>query len=447
MSDNQDNNEKAEESTQSQDSASSSSSSSVPVDSPSSSENNQDQQQQKKPAPPRPQVGTPVSRPRIGTPIGTVPPASGTASPSPAPQAQAPSAQTGPSSSPSVARPRIGTPIGTPAQTSQSTQTQASATAPQTPPAQASAGTQGVARPRIGTPIGTPKPAATPAAQASKPMTAGSIAQGPTVGTPVGARPAVGTPVGSKPAVGTPAGVKPAAVGTATVNRPAVSAPAGARPGAPGKKPESKEEISRRNFMRGIMIAGGLVAVLQFGGLFPYLQATVAGDIGYPTQPLLDSVTSAPITTSSFSTATQWLTFVYPRTGNTNIDSDTFKQCVIIKLPPGFTAPPSLSASDSTGTYCGFSRVCVHLWCLWSYVPTDMRMECPCHGSQYVPGSGTYPLLPLADNKPPGLAVEGPASLQVPPNNQLPMITLKINADGSFSATGIVGQVGCGQDC
>lgn len=199
--------------------------------------------------------------------------------------------------------------------------------------------------------------------------------------------------------------------------------------------------------MRGIVILGGLVAILQFGGLGPYLQGTVAGAT-QAVQNIVDSVTSAPITTSSFSDAIPWITFVYPATGNANIDADTFRQCVIIRLPAGFTAPSDVSVTDSSGNiYCGFSRVCVHLWCLWSYVPTDMRMECPCHGSQYVPGSGTYPLLPIADNKPPGLAVEGPASLQVPPNNQLPMIYLKINSDSSFAATGIRGQVGCGQYC
>ncbi len=303
-----------------------------------------------------------------------------------------------------------------------------------------------VNRPRIGTPIGTPigKPAtpaapAPPSQAASKPPAVGAPVQRPSIGTPVGSRPSVGTPIGSRPAaaVGTPAPAAP---------RPVVSSPTAGRPTTPAKKPESKADISRRNFMRGLMLLGGLVAVLQFGALGPFLQGTVAGKVA-TTQKIADSITSAPITTASFSTAVQWLTFVYPATGNPNIDADTFRQCVIIKLPAGFTAPASLSASDSTGTYVGFSRVCVHLWCLWSYVPTDMRMECPCHGSQYVPGSGIYPKLPTADNKPPGLAVEGPASLQTPPNNMLPMIKLQINSDSSFTATGVVGVVGCGQDC
>lgn len=427
MSDSQDNTEKQQEENPSTTQSSQDNSSS------SSNDNSSQKQQQPKPVA-RPQIGTPVKRPQIGTPIGSsaeAPPAGAQAAP---PQASDQQQQAQPTAAP-VSRPRIGTPIGTPASKP--------VASPAPPAAQASQQQQPtpqpgapVTRPRIGTPIGTP---------IGKPATAQPAG---TSGTPA-TRPTVGAPVGSRPTVGTPSGARPAPpVGTAApaVARPPVSSPTAGRPATPTKKPESKEEMSRRRFIKGLAVLGGLVAVLQFGALGPYLQGTTTGSV-HGSQQILDAVTGTPITTSSFSTATQWLTFVYPRTGNTNIDADTFKQCVIIKLPQGFTAPPNLSASDSTGTYCGFSRVCVHLWCLWSYVPTDMRMECPCHGSQYVPGSGTYPVLPLADNKPPGLAVEGPASLQVPPNNQLPMITLKINSDGSFTATGIVGQIGCGQDC
>ncbi len=212
------------------------------------------------------------------------------------------------------------------------------------------------------------------------------------------------------------------------------------------KKAESKAELSRRNFLRGLALLGGLVAVAQFGLLGGFLQGSVEAS-SITTQVIVDSTTGENITPSTLAPV-QWESFVFPLTGNANIDDDTFRQFVIIKLPSGFTAPASLSTRDSSGNiYVGFSRVCVHLWCLWSYVPTDMRMECPCHGSQYVPGSGIYPSLPIADNKPPGLAVEGPASLQTPPNNMLPIITLQYNSDGTFTATGIVGVVGCGQDC
>jgi Rieske Fe-S protein len=314
------------------------------------------------------------------------------------------------------------------------------------------------ARPTIGTPINRPKigtPIGTPAAKSAAQSPAAPVAQQPakvaSVGSPV-SRPTIGTPVGSKPTVGTPVGAKPtAAVGTPApaVSRPVISSPSAGRPTTPAKKPESKQDVSRRNFMKGLVALGGIVAIVQFGPLLPFLQASVGGSV-ISKQTLTDSITGATVTASTFDDPSHldWVTFVYPSTGNPNIDSDTFRQCVAIRLPKGFTAPPNLSVTDSSGNvYCGFSRVCVHLWCLWSYVVTDSRMECPCHGSQYVPGSGTYPLLPVADNKPPGLAVQGPASLQTPPNNQLPMIHLGINADGSFYADNIIGQIGCGQQC
>lgn len=302
----------------------------------------------------------------------------------------------------------------------------------------------------------------------------------PVIGTPVG-RPTVGTPVG-RPTVGTPIGkpvgtnaVPPSSVppttppaSTATprpvVGRPSVGTPsvgtqrpvgapapsvASGSPSIPQKKPiESKQDISRRNFVRGLAVLGGLVAIGQFAALGPFLQGSVAGQ-SESTQVIKDAKTGEVLTTSSIA-ENDWRTFIWPYTGNPNVDNDTFSQCVVIHLPKGLTAPADVSAKDpKTGdVYVAFSRVCVHLWCLWSYVPGDRRMECPCHGSQYVPGTGTYPDYPTANNQPPGQAVGGPAYLQVPPNNQLPIVLLSINSsNGELSAKGLVGQIGCGQKC
>lgn len=40
-------------------------------------------------------------------------------------------------------------------------------------------------------------------------------------------------------------------------------------------------------------------------------------------------------------------------------------------------------------------KVCVHLGCLYKWVPTNDRFECPCHGSKYLPT---------------GIRIEGPAN-------------------------------------
>lgn len=310
------------------------------------------------------------------------------------------------------------------------------------------------AAPRVGVPIqqvsaaalSQARPQVRTSVDEQKPPTQAS--QRPIVGTPVGAsRPTVGTPVGDKPAASTTAaatvGKAPAPATRPSVGnpRPSVSSQTAVKPATP-KLPESKQEISRRNFIKGLAIVGGIIAVAQFiPPVDSYLRGSTEGS-GRPTQVIHNGQTGKPITTSDVS-ENNWTTFVYPRTGNPNIDNDTFRQFVIIHLPKGFAAPSNLSAKDpiSGDTFVALSRVCVHLWCLWSYVPTDKLCECPCHGSEYVPGTG------LPYNDPPGLAIAGPASLQTPPNNQLPMATIKIASDGTISATGIVGQIGCGQKC
>lgn len=272
-----------------------------------------------------------------------------------------------------------------------------------------------VATPKPSTPIGTPKPTSTPVV-------------GRPTSTPIGAP---SKPVGS---VGTPS----------AVGAPKPAVPAGPiKPTVPTKREETKQEVSRRNFLKGLIVLGGVVAVGQFAALGPYLQGSV-GISNVTSQVIYDLENGLPIHTTDVP-ENDWRTFVYPRTGNPNIDNDTFRQCVIVHMPKGFVAPANLSAKDpvSGDTFVALSRVCVHLWCLWSYVPGDKRAECPCHGSQYVPGGVPGSL----GSTEPGIAVAGPASLQTPPNNQLPLITITIAADGTISATGIIGQIGCGQKC
>ena len=322
-----------------------------------------------------------------------------------------------------VTRPVIGKPIGTPSQTT--TTPAPTGTPAATPPAQQPVPRPTVGRPVIGKPIGTPTQptsAAQPAPSAQATPVVSPVVQRPTIG-----RPTIGTPGAGAIAA------KPAAPATA----PATPL----KPTIPAKPVVSKAEVSRRNFIKAIAVAGGLVAAVQFGLLGPYLQGTVGSNV-QPTQVIHDSLTNLPLKTTDIA-KNDWKTFIWPRTGDPNIDNDTFSQCVVVHLPDGLTAPADVSAKDPIGggTFIAFSRVCVHLWCLWSYVPNDQRGECPCHGSQYVPGTGA------PWNKSPGTAVLGPASLQTPPNNQLPIITLKIASDGTISATGLIGSVGCGQKC
>jgi nitrite reductase/ring-hydroxylating ferredoxin subunit len=112
------------------------------------------------------------------------------------------------------------------------------------------------------------------------------------------------------------------------------------------------------------------------------------------------------------------ITFAFPATGDPKIDSDPFRQYGLIRLP--------------TGEVKAYSKVCVHLWCLWDYFPSSREMQCPCHGSVYNPDTG--------------VAIRGPASFQPYPTNALPELELEIDAQGNIFAKGLKGRVGYGRE-
>ena len=45
------------------------------------------------------------------------------------------------------------------------------------------------------------------------------------------------------------------------------------------------------------------------------------------------------------------------------------------RTPPDYSTVPGVIA---------FYKICVHLGCLYKWVPTNNRYECPCHGSKYL---------------------------------------------------------------
>lgn len=304
----------------------------------------------------------------------------------------------------------------------------------------------------IGTPV-TPRPTSTPV---GKPPASAPVVSRPT-STPVVSRP-VGTAVGTP--VGTPRSGVGTSVSTAGLNQAGPPIPTAPKV-PPSKPPESKLEVSRRNFIKGLAIFGGLAAVASFVPLFPYLQGSVGvgtstPDLQVVVNPNVASNELVPILPADVGSLNaidpNSSYFQYPyEVGNSNVNSDSFVQCVLIRMPKGFNGEGYSVSDPKTGDqYIAFSRVCVHLWCLWSYNTNDPRgpvMACPCHGSTYVPGYGTYSKTPSFSDQPPGLAVAGPASLQTPPNNALPIIQLRIASDGSFHAIGRIGVVGCGQKC
>ncbi|MDE1829455.1 MAG: Rieske 2Fe-2S domain-containing protein [Thaumarchaeota archaeon] len=98
----------------------------------------------------------------------------------------------------------------------------------------------------------------------------------------------------------------------------------------------------------------------------------------------------------------------YPSSGDQMLDQEAFRKWQFVRLPPEMGG-----AAKDVSAFRVYSMVCLHLWCLWKYWPEDGRKrgECPCHGSMY--------------NMLNGKAFAGPASLQAPPSNVLPVLYLE----------------------
>ncbi|HKU49437.1 MAG TPA: Rieske 2Fe-2S domain-containing protein [Nitrososphaera sp.] len=99
---------------------------------------------------------------------------------------------------------------------------------------------------------------------------------------------------------------------------------------------------------------------------------------------------------------------IYPKTDDPVLNKEAFRTWQLIRLPPELGGN-----KDDVSSFRMFSMVCLHLWCLWKYWPQEGRKrgECPCHGSMYDPMTGK--------------AFAGPASLQGPPSNVLPILYLE----------------------
>ena len=105
----------------------------------------------------------------------------------------------------------------------------------------------------------------------------------------------------------------------------------------------------------------------------------------------------------------------YPKTGDAVLDEEAFRKWQFIRLPAELGGE-----KNDASAFRVYSMVCLHLWCLWKYWPDEGRKrgECPCHGSMYDPLTGQ--------------AFDGPASVQAPPSNVLPSLSLEADSDGTL---------------
>jgi len=167
--------------------------------------------------------------------------------------------------------------------------------------------------------------------------------------------------------------------------------------------------LSRRDFLKLMGAAGTGLAFapfVPFGNFMPNPSGASLEKV--PVE--LPDGTQANVNTFPTNNAE---VITYPKTGDRVLDSEAFRKWQFIRLPDELGG----TAKDETALRA-YSMVCLHLWCLWSYVPGEGRKrgECPCHGTMYNPLNGK--------------AIQGPASVQAEPSNVLPQLLFEVDSDG-----------------
>jgi len=171
--------------------------------------------------------------------------------------------------------------------------------------------------------------------------------------------------------------------------------------------------LSRRDFLR-LLGAGGLaiafVPFVSFGNFMP----NPRNENLERAKVILPDGTHANVNSFPVNHAE---VLTYPSTGDPALDAEAFRKWQLIRLPAELGG-----AEKSTSAFRVFSNICLHLWCLWKYWPTENPEKpmnigyCPCHGSEYDPLTGK--------------STRGPASVQAPPSNVLPKLDLEMDEDG-----------------
>lgn len=223
---------------------------------------------------------------------------------------------------------------------------------------------------------------------------------------------------------------------SATPGPQAVTAPpkpAASPPRVPPPMPPSRPQpakTGRRGFLKFLLGVAAVLSVIPFVPWGDFLSSSVSthGKITAAQKVVVDNDSKqwGPAAgkavnvndLNTFPPNSHW-TITYPSSGNPTLDAqnpDTFQKWDLIRLPTG----PLGGDQKSAAAFVAFNKVCVHLWCSPSYKPQQGHLdyECPCHGSIY--------------EIPDGKAVQGPASLQPPPTNAIPMLTLTADSSGQL---------------
>jgi rieske iron-sulfur protein len=182
--------------------------------------------------------------------------------------------------------------------------------------------------------------------------------------------------------------------------------------------------MPRRDFLK-LMAAAGVVMTfapfVDWGKFLPNTRANVADRAKIEIRGEPANIYSFPVNHSEV--------VIYPKTDDPVLNEEAFRTWQLIRLPL------ELGGSiNDVSAFRLYSRVCLHLWCLWRYESKLNTIACPCHASTYDPFTGK--------------AFAGPASLQGPPSNVLPRLDLEADRNGDLwilpptwhpSKNGIVG--------
>ncbi len=182
----------------------------------------------------------------------------------------------------------------------------------------------------------------------------------------------------------------------------------------------TRKRTSRRDFLK-LMAAAGTVMVfvpfVDWGKFLPNTKTSVAKKA----KVMLPDNSQANIHTFLVNHSE---VVIYPETDDQVLNKEAFRTWQLIRLPEELHGK-----IDDVSSFRLYSMVCLHLWCLWRYVPrkpdeidpskmVNGSGQCPCHGSMYDPLTGK--------------AYQGPASLQGPPSNALPRLDLEADSKGDL---------------
>lgn len=167
------------------------------------------------------------------------------------------------------------------------------------------------------------------------------------------------------------------------------------------------KNLGRRNFIKTLAVLAGMTVAADVLTACGDTATTVAAPTATSgtTSPttttttssssptILSPITAAPTTSAANPTSTTVASTTTAATSGNSKNGQAPKGYAMLGAVSKYTPngdPVSFTVSstngfvyNSNGDFYVFNDICTHQGCEVSYVPTDSKFECPCHGSQY----------------------------------------------------------------